>query len=1044
MADLLSLFADPPRTYRPQPFWFLNRGFDEPELRRQIAEMDEKGVGGVVLHCRHGLLMEYQSEQWLEMLGVCLQELQARGMEAWLYDEDDWPSGTCGGRLTRARPELRMRYLRVQELRMTGGVTWQTTLRPDDNELVCIQAWPYEEVEDTRAQGSFAGQGGTVAPVVKPAGEPVDITGSCTDWRVQWNAPPGKWLVMVFWECPVAEGVTWEGGYYLDTMNPEAVEAFKRACYEPYLRFQEYFGTTIKGIFTDEPGLMIHDGFLGTEAMRTSVADPQRTLPGVILAWSSDFLARFRQLKGYDLRPRLMGLLYDLGPDTTRLRCDYYDALTTWYLQAYHANLSGWAQQHGIEYIGHTLEDPLWGAVRSQGNQMRVLQTFHRPGLDYLGHGVGSRENPFRILAAKCGASVAHVQGKSRVMCEAFGGSGHGHSLADRRLDANFMACLGVNMFIPHAFYFSFQGFRKTDWPPTEFYHAPFWPWYKSFADYLARLSLIQSTGWHVSDAAVVQPIKTVQADLFRGGQTDREPDAQRVFNTVSDLLLRLHHDYDYLDESQLERAQVAGGRLAFPGSRETYPLLILPGCRVLSLAAMRVLRGFFDAGGKVLALGELPAECDSRGGEEEFAALAAHVFGAQKKEEWRHEGATGGVAVARTLLRPNLQQWLAKTVPQLLTPDVVLQTASGEPVEDLICCHRTDGVRHFYLLVNRTKSPLGGVLRLSAQGRMEEWNLETGQVTLRAAGEVVEGRLSFPVELEQAGARLLVLGPGEPQVAPPELAPELVEEIELDRRWRFTPQGPNVLILDRWEFTARDREAEGRYGVGIPGQVNTYRTRFQVAELPKSLRLILDDLEQTIPSHVGFLSRRRNLEILLNGRLAPPLEPADWQDKYFWQVDLTELVRQGDNELEIDMLSLLEPFEHLNEPAYLVGPFSLREGRIAAPTRTVSGPWSDHGYPHFVGIGRHSQTLEVEEDLLADHRVFFDPGEVHDCCRILVNDREVAVRLWPPFEVEITAALRPGKNTLVVEVANSLANLYEKETRASGLSGPGRLRVVR
>ena len=42
------------------------------------------------LHCRHGLLVDYMSDEWLDMLGVCIDELKARGMEAWLYDEDDW------------------------------------------------------------------------------------------------------------------------------------------------------------------------------------------------------------------------------------------------------------------------------------------------------------------------------------------------------------------------------------------------------------------------------------------------------------------------------------------------------------------------------------------------------------------------------------------------------------------------------------------------------------------------------------------------------------------------------------------------------------------------------------------------------------------------------------------------------------------------------------------------------------------------------------------------------------------------------------------
>ena len=1031
MPDILPLFADPPKTFRVQPFWFLNRGFDEAQLRRQIAEMDAKGVGGAILHCRHGLLVDYMSEDWLDMIGVCIDELGKRGMEAWLYDEDDWPSGTVGGKLTRPNPQVRMRYLRAQEFHVNGGVTWQTTLEADDNHLLCVQA---------RALAP-----GDEAPA-RLTGEARDITDCYAGARVLWNAPPGRWLVIVFWECPVAEKVTWDGAYYLDTMNPDAVAAFEQMAYQPYLRFKEHFGTTVKGIFTDEPGLMIHDGFIGTEAMRTSVQDPGRVLPGFILAWTRDFLARFEALKRYDLRPKLMALLHDIGPETTQVRCDYYDAVTTWYVEAYHARLAGWAEEHGIEYIGHTLEDPLWGAARSQGNQVRVLEQFHRPGLDYLGHGVGTRDNPFRILAAKCGSSVAHVQGKPRVMCEAFGGSGHGHTLADRRLDANFMACLGVNMFIPHAFYFSFEGFRKTDWPPTEFYHAPFWPWYKHFADYLARLALIGSTGRHVADAAILQPMKTVQVDMFREGRPVREPDAQKLFNRVSDLMLRLHHDFDYIDESQLARAQVREGRLRFPESAEDYPLLVLPGCRAVSIETVRFLEEFFTGGGRILALGELPSECDRQEHEDELRAAVEAVFGpGEAGQERRNESPAGGVALFHPAADDDLQLWLLQTIPQLVTPDVIIDDTDRLPVEDIICCHRGDDARHYFLLVNRTKDALAGTVRLGVDGLAQEWRLETG--TVRSLfGTREEERLCLDVALEAAEARLVVVTPSESLAegiaAPPEL--QVVDEIKLQPHWDFSVDAQNVCILDRWEFTARDREAGRRERVVVPGQVNTYRASFQVADKPSSLRLVLDDVAQHIPSHVGFLGRRRNLEVYVNGEKAPPLQPSTWQDPCFLQTDITGLVREGENMVEVAMISLLEPFQHLNEPAYLVGEFAVLNDALVAPPGKVHGPFNEQGYPHFAGIARHAQRVAIPDEYASGHRLILDPGEVHDCCRVEVNGQEAAVRLWPPFEVDMTAAVRAGENEIVVEVANSLANLYDKESRTSGLIGPARIRVMK
>ena len=1032
MSEIIELFKSPPPAYRVQPFWFLNRGFDEAELRRQIAEMDDKGVGGAVLHCRHGLTIEYMSEDWLNMIGVCIDEMKARGMEAWLYDEDDWPSGTVGGRLTQPHPEYRMRYLRVQEMRINGGVTYQTRLQPDDNTLLAVQAWPYEETEE----------GLRLAP------EPHDITEFYADGKLQWHAPLGKWLIAVLWECPVAERVTWDRGYYLDTMNPEAVNAFKSMAYEPYLRFREDFGATVKGIFTDEPGLMIHDGFFGVEAMRTTVEDPRGTLPGTIIAWTRDFLEKFEQLKGYDLSGKLLWLLYGSGPSVRKVRADYYDALVTWYIEAYHGNLSGWSREHGLQYIGHTLEDPLWGAARSQGNQIRVLEQFDRPGLDYLGHGVGTRENPFRILAAKCGSSVAHVQGKPRVMCEAFGGSGHGHTMADRKLDANFMACLGVNMYIPHAFYFSFQGFRKTDWPPTEFYHAPFWPWYRHFADYIARLSVFGSVGTHVSDACVLQPILTVQADMFADGHSVREPEAQQVFNEVSDLLLRLHHDYDYVDDSQLARAQVEDGRVKLPESAETYPCIVLPGCRVMSIAAARYLKTYFEAGGRLLALGQLPAECDDPQHDAELAQIISGIFGpGEEGQALRNDNEAGGIAIASPLRGQDLQLWLLQTMPQLVGPDVIVDDEERRPVEDIICCHRTTEGQELYLLVNRTKQDIEGIFRVRNEGLLQEWCLESGRVqTLFGAEKDEEGWLSYRVALDPSAALLLALCPDQratPGLAPPQQR-KPVTQIKLDPHWQFSAGGENVFILDKWTFVPRDTEAGPKHGVGIPGQVNTYRADFFVEARPEAIRLVLDDVEQNIPSHVGFLSRRRNVEIYVNDKQAPALEPSTWQDRYFSQADISDLVVEGRNRIQIVTLSLLEPFQHLNEPAYLVGDFSVLNDALVAPLTTIHGPFSQQGYPHFVGIATYRQTIKVPSEYVEGHQFILDPGDVFDCCRVAVNGQEVSVRLWPPYQVDITEAVRAGSNEIVVDVANSLTNLYDKADRTAGLSGPASVWVLR
>lgn len=1022
MDDLYQQFLSPSATYRPQPFWFLNHQLDESRLRWQIQEMAAKGVGGVVLHARHGLLTPYMSDEWLRMIEVCVDELGKHSMEAWLYDEDNWPSGTFGGKLTRENPDYRMRYLRIQPLRVVGGATFQTTLDYDDNTLLRIQAIRLGpdgvlQMDDTR-----------------------DVTERFQNGKFRWEAPAGNWLVALFWECPVASKVTFANGYYLDTMNDEAVTAFRDLAYAPYDRLAEQFGKTIKGVFTDEPGLMVHDAFFSTQAMRTTLHDLSRVLAGQALAWTRDFEEKFEKLCGYDIRPLLIGLLYDIGPETNKLRADYFRAISLWYSQNYHGKLSLWCRERDLEYIGHTLEEPLFNQVRTQGNQTWVLSLMDRPGLDYLGHGVGTPSNPFRILSGKCAASVAHTQGKPRVMCEAFGGSGHGHTLLDRRLDANFMACLGVNMYIPHAFYYSFEGFRKTDWPPTEFYHQPYWEMYKEFADYLGRLSLIQSLGHHVSGTAILTPVKTMYTDMFQQGEPVKEPACQKLLNDLSETMLALHHDYDYIDDTQLHSASVEGGKLSFPNSEEIYSLVILPGTRVMSSAALTKLREFFLAGGKIIALGELPAEVDERGKDPAVTEIVEEIFGKpDRQSNRRHVSAAGGLAIAA---QPrDLELWLQDELPELLPPDVVIENEQGRPAGEIICCHRSNSQFESYLLVNRTKQPQTCLFTCAENGSLEEWSLDSGERGPSACRILPNGDLQVPLEFEPAEARLLVLTPGgriEEIVELPE--PSIMERVDLNLQWDFEARGGNVMILDKWRFAARDIAAGNR--LHVPEKVNSYRTSFTVRGRPGRVHLVLDDLKQWIPSHVGFLSGIRSLEVLVNGQPAPPLDSSKWQDPDYLWVDITPLLRDGENEIEIDTVSLLNPMHGIREPVYLVGEFVLRGGVMFPPERKINGLYSEQGYPHFAGLGRYRQLVNIPPRF-SGQRLILDPGQVEGCMRAIVNGQTVATRIWPPYEVDITAAARGGSNEIIIEVAGTLGNLYSKENRPTGLRGPGAIWVM-
>jgi hypothetical protein len=102
--------------FRTIPFWSWNDKLDCGVLREQIRQMHAAGIGGFFMHARGGLQTEYLSEEWIECVKACLDEARQLGMEAWLYDENGWPSGFGGGLVNGLGEEYQQKYLRCKNV----------------------------------------------------------------------------------------------------------------------------------------------------------------------------------------------------------------------------------------------------------------------------------------------------------------------------------------------------------------------------------------------------------------------------------------------------------------------------------------------------------------------------------------------------------------------------------------------------------------------------------------------------------------------------------------------------------------------------------------------------------------------------------------------------------------------------------------------------------------------------------------------------------------------------------------------------------------
>lgn len=189
---IIKNWQTPPAYLRSKLFWAWNGDTDAGILAEQIASMQAMGLGGFYIHSRNGLKTAYLGDKWFDMVRFALDEAEKAGISGCLYDEDRWPSGAAGGKVSAADPALAASTLHYQ----TGG----------------------DAPENTIAS--------------------VEYNGVIHHFYVKKHAP-SEWF---------------NGSTYPDVFNPASAELFLQLTHEKYLAECKNLSTSPKReIFMDEP-----------------------------------------------------------------------------------------------------------------------------------------------------------------------------------------------------------------------------------------------------------------------------------------------------------------------------------------------------------------------------------------------------------------------------------------------------------------------------------------------------------------------------------------------------------------------------------------------------------------------------------------------------------------------------------------------------------------------------------------------------------------------------------------------------------------------
>ncbi|HET55821.1 MAG TPA: hypothetical protein ENN33_11455, partial [Ignavibacteria bacterium] len=113
-------FANPPKAMGVLPFWFWNGEMNEEEMIWQMKEYHAKGISGLFIHGRFGESIGYLSDTWFERTKYAVKVAKEIGIDVWVYDEMNWPSGTAYRKVSQENPKLRQKYLEMVALPVPG------------------------------------------------------------------------------------------------------------------------------------------------------------------------------------------------------------------------------------------------------------------------------------------------------------------------------------------------------------------------------------------------------------------------------------------------------------------------------------------------------------------------------------------------------------------------------------------------------------------------------------------------------------------------------------------------------------------------------------------------------------------------------------------------------------------------------------------------------------------------------------------------------------------------------------------------------------
>lgn len=990
--QLISEFENPTNNYRGKPFWSWNGELDRDELIRQTHIMKDMGLGGYFMHSRSGLITEYLSDEWFYYINTVADESEKIGMQAWLYDEDRWPSGSAGGMVTRDR-KYSMKSLYLYEYEIGKDFT------PDGDTVAIfvgmvdgINLWEYTQVDIENES-------------IENAAQRLDVK-------------TGELRILHFCVVPDKSDSNYNGETYIDTMNVEATNRFIELTHEKYKqKCGHRIGTSIKGIFTDEP----HRGHC---LDKIASEDGVMSCP---MCYTDKIFEQFNHRYGYDPLPLLPELFYRYKGNTVApIKLNYIDLANNLFIENFAVPIKKWCDENNMIFTGHVLhEDSLMCQTSPNGSVMRFYEHMHAPGIDCL-----SEHNRCYWIVKQL-SSVARQLGKKWMLSELYGATGWDLNFKFHKAIGDWQTLFGINLRCHHLSWYTMEGESKRDYPASILHQSPWWKEYSRVEDYFARFGAIISSGDPMCDLLVINPIESLWCQAYIGWADwiiNKSPDVEpfeRRYSQLFHILAENQIDFDYGEEQMLGQhaeVRIIDSVPYLCVGQMKYKSVIVANMLTIRKSTIELLKEFMSLGGKVIFAGETPKYIDAIESDK-----------------------TSCIANSTNAIRVDFDECgIISAVNACIGESIKVLNDNAAAKEVFVQTRKLDNSYLICAINTNTKKSLENLtlkFRYDGKNNINIWDMESGErYSITQKCKVSEGYLYIPFSLESSGSICIEITKDNDEL-PSKCEYYYISSHKIvDEQFEYSLNEDNICVLDMAEWKINNGEwhnvdevlkvdskirdcfeIEHRGGCMLQPwfakQFDTHiygkvclKYRFFIETMPKS-RIILACERPMLNTYT------------VNGHKLE-YNPKDgfWIDECFKKIYIEPAyLRSGENEICVDL-----DFARTSniEALYLVGDFGVEIKNnspylTSMPQKIFFGRLDRQNLPFYTGKVTYKLTKEqyaVPSESRYE-RVLLHPTKFTGACVTVDCGGKEQILAFEPYLADVTDAYNRGDDIYITVV---------------------------